>query len=92
MLSSRGKKTAIPASKKRKGVSSSAGPTAKIRHPFVQFPKGPQEELFQILRAEPLATARCIDTRGVFSGGQPPADPPVLRRRPPPTRRSTMMN
>ncbi|PPS19031.1 hypothetical protein GOBAR_AA01524 [Gossypium barbadense] len=48
-----------------KGASSSSGPTAKIRHPFVQFPKGPQEELFQILRAEPLATARCIDWAAV---------------------------
>ncbi|PPR96261.1 hypothetical protein GOBAR_AA24412 [Gossypium barbadense] len=33
MSSSRGKKAAIPTFKKRKGASSSAGPTAKIRHP-----------------------------------------------------------
>ncbi|PPS02753.1 hypothetical protein GOBAR_AA17912 [Gossypium barbadense] len=61
MSSSRGKKTAVPASKKRKGASSSSGPTAKIRHPFLQFPIGPQEELFQILRARPLIAGRCID-------------------------------
>ncbi|KAK5811966.1 hypothetical protein PVK06_027358 [Gossypium arboreum] len=48
MSSSRGKKTTAPASKKRKGASSSAGPTAKIHHPLLQFPRGPQEELFQI--------------------------------------------
>ncbi|PPS19588.1 hypothetical protein GOBAR_AA00993 [Gossypium barbadense] len=61
MSSSRGKKTAVPASKKRKGASSSAGPTAEIRHPLLQFPRRPQEELFQILQARPLATGRCID-------------------------------
>ncbi|KAK5811746.1 hypothetical protein PVK06_027112 [Gossypium arboreum] len=61
MSSSRGKKTVVPASKKRKGSLSSMGPTAKIRHPFLQFPRGPQEELFQILRVRPLAAGRCID-------------------------------
>ncbi|PPR81857.1 hypothetical protein GOBAR_AA38857 [Gossypium barbadense] len=61
MSSSRGKKTVVPASKKRKETSSSAGPTAKIRHLFYSFPKGPQEELFQILRARPLIEGRCID-------------------------------
>ncbi|PPS00977.1 hypothetical protein GOBAR_AA19689 [Gossypium barbadense] len=55
------KKSAIPASKKRKGASSSSGPTTKICHPFLQFPNGPQEELFQILRVQPLATGRCIN-------------------------------
>ncbi|KAK5835868.1 hypothetical protein PVK06_011582 [Gossypium arboreum] len=35
MSSSRGKKSAVPASKKRKGESSSAGPTVKIRHPLL---------------------------------------------------------
>ncbi|PPR90750.1 hypothetical protein GOBAR_AA29935 [Gossypium barbadense] len=53
MSSPRGKKTIIPASKKKKGTASSSGPIAKIRHPFLQFPSGPQEELFQILRARP---------------------------------------
>ncbi|PPS02792.1 hypothetical protein GOBAR_AA17870 [Gossypium barbadense] len=61
MSSSRRKKTTVPASKKRKGASSSAGPTAKICHPLLQFPRGPQEELFQILRARPLVAGRCID-------------------------------
>ncbi|KAK5835911.1 hypothetical protein PVK06_011626 [Gossypium arboreum] len=51
MSSSREKKIAVPISKKRKGASSSAGPTAKIRHPFLQFPQRPEEELFQILQA-----------------------------------------
>ncbi|PPR84624.1 hypothetical protein GOBAR_AA36087 [Gossypium barbadense] len=41
MSSSRGKKIAVPASKKRKGASSSVGPTAKICHPLLQFPRGP---------------------------------------------------
>ncbi|PPS08954.1 hypothetical protein GOBAR_AA11689 [Gossypium barbadense] len=37
------------------------GPTAKIRHPLLQFPREPQEELFQILWARPLIVGRCID-------------------------------
>ncbi|PPR95905.1 hypothetical protein GOBAR_AA24763 [Gossypium barbadense] len=61
MPSSRGKKAAIPALKKRNGASSSSGPTAEICHPFLQFLIGPQEELFQILRARPLEVGRCID-------------------------------
>ncbi|PPR98041.1 hypothetical protein GOBAR_AA22628 [Gossypium barbadense] len=61
MSSSCGKKTAVPASKKRKGVASSSGPTTEIRHPFLQVPLGPQEELYQILRARPLGVGRCID-------------------------------
>ncbi|PPS01262.1 hypothetical protein GOBAR_AA19401 [Gossypium barbadense] len=61
MSSSRGKKTAILASKKRKGASSSAGPTVEIRHPLLQFPCGPQEELFQILQTQPLIAGRYID-------------------------------
>ncbi|PPS12814.1 hypothetical protein GOBAR_AA07826 [Gossypium barbadense] len=60
MSSSRGKKIFVSASKKRKGTSSSASPTVKICHPLLQFPKGPQEELFQILQARPLAVGRCI--------------------------------
>ncbi|PPS16867.1 hypothetical protein GOBAR_AA03704 [Gossypium barbadense] len=59
MSSLRGKKTAIPASKKQKGASSS-GPTTKICHPYLQFSPGNQEELFQILRARPLGVGRCI--------------------------------
>ncbi|PPR83699.1 hypothetical protein GOBAR_AA37014 [Gossypium barbadense] len=57
----RGKETAIPSSKKRKGATSSSGPTAEIRYPFLQFPFGPQEELFQILRVRPLGVGHCID-------------------------------
>ncbi|PPR84107.1 hypothetical protein GOBAR_AA36605 [Gossypium barbadense] len=37
MLSSHGKKTIVPASKKRKGAASSSGPTMEIRHPFLQI-------------------------------------------------------
>ncbi|PPS11214.1 hypothetical protein GOBAR_AA09428 [Gossypium barbadense] len=61
MSSLRGKKIAIPISKKQKGGTSFAGPTVKIRHPFQQFSRGPQEELFQILWARPLIAGRCID-------------------------------
>ncbi|PPS12612.1 hypothetical protein GOBAR_AA08037 [Gossypium barbadense] len=55
MMNPKGKKVAVPASKKLKGATSSSSPTAEIRHPFLQFPPGPQEELFLILRARPLA-------------------------------------
>ncbi|PPS11586.1 hypothetical protein GOBAR_AA09062 [Gossypium barbadense] len=61
MSSSRGKKATVPASKKRKGASSSSSPTAKVCHPFLRFPTEPQEELFQILWARPLIAGRCID-------------------------------
>ncbi|KAK5812752.1 hypothetical protein PVK06_028191 [Gossypium arboreum] len=60
-MSSRGKKIVVPPSKKRKGVVLSSGPTAEIRHPFLQLPLGPQQELFQILQAQPLGAGRCID-------------------------------
>ncbi|PPR85290.1 hypothetical protein GOBAR_AA35402 [Gossypium barbadense] len=39
MSSLRGKKTVVPTSKKRKGASSSAGPTMKIRDPFPILPR-----------------------------------------------------
>ncbi|PPS11864.1 hypothetical protein GOBAR_AA08779 [Gossypium barbadense] len=61
MSSSHGKKAIVPASKKKKGASSSSGPTGKVRHPFLRFPIGPQEELFQILQARPLIAGNCID-------------------------------
>ncbi|PPS13647.1 hypothetical protein GOBAR_AA06937 [Gossypium barbadense] len=61
MSNPRSKKTVIPASKKRKGAASSSGPTSEIRHPFLQFLSGPQEELFQILRARPLGVGCCIN-------------------------------
>ncbi|PPR95179.1 hypothetical protein GOBAR_AA25492 [Gossypium barbadense] len=61
MSSSHGKKAAVHASKKRKGVSSSSGPTMGVRHPFLRFPIRPQEKLFQILWARPLIMDRCID-------------------------------
>ncbi|PPR91401.1 hypothetical protein GOBAR_AA29282 [Gossypium barbadense] len=57
----RGKKSDVLASKKRKGASSSSSPTVEICHPFLQFPNGPQEELFQILWTRPLTAGRCID-------------------------------
>ncbi|PPS11404.1 hypothetical protein GOBAR_AA09242 [Gossypium barbadense] len=65
MSSSRGKKTTVPTSNKRKGVPTFVGPTTKIHHPLMQFPRGPQEELFQILRARPLIAGRCIDCSAV---------------------------
>ncbi|PPR88989.1 hypothetical protein GOBAR_AA31694 [Gossypium barbadense] len=40
---------------------SSSRPTTKIRHPFLQVPLGPQEELYQILRARLLGVGHCID-------------------------------
>ncbi|PPS16018.1 hypothetical protein GOBAR_AA04561 [Gossypium barbadense] len=61
IMSNRGKKTTVPASKKRKGPASYSGPTVEIRHPFPQFSLGSQEELFQILRARPLGVGLCID-------------------------------
>ncbi|PPS20459.1 hypothetical protein GOBAR_AA00111 [Gossypium barbadense] len=61
MSSSRGKKAVVPTSKKRKGASSSSGPTVEVRHFFLRLPIGPQEELFQILRAQPLIVGCCID-------------------------------
>ncbi|PPS16315.1 hypothetical protein GOBAR_AA04256 [Gossypium barbadense] len=61
MSSSRGKKAAVPASKKRNDASSSMGPITEIRHPLLQLPRGPQEELFQILQARPLIAGHCID-------------------------------
>ncbi|PPR95587.1 hypothetical protein GOBAR_AA25084 [Gossypium barbadense] len=65
MSSSGGKKAAVHASKKRKGALSSSGPTVNVHHPFLRFPIGPQEELFQILRARPLIAGRCIDWAAV---------------------------
>ncbi|PPS20479.1 hypothetical protein GOBAR_AA00096 [Gossypium barbadense] len=62
MTNTRGKKTFVPASKKRKGAASSWGPTNEIWHPFLQFPPGPQEELFQILRACPLGSTLQLQT------------------------------
>ncbi|PPS18892.1 hypothetical protein GOBAR_AA01696 [Gossypium barbadense] len=53
-------KTAVLVSTKRKGATSSTA-TTEIRHPFLQFPLGPREELFQILRAGPLSVGQCID-------------------------------
>ncbi|PPS05063.1 hypothetical protein GOBAR_AA15599 [Gossypium barbadense] len=37
------KENRVPASKERKGASSSTGPTVEISHPLLQFPHGPQE-------------------------------------------------
>ncbi|PPS02510.1 hypothetical protein GOBAR_AA18154 [Gossypium barbadense] len=70
MTNPKGKKTIVPISKKRKGAAPSLGLTTVIRHPFLQFPLGPQEELFQILWARPLERHR----KGVIS-----IDPYVTR-------------
>ncbi|PPR88730.1 hypothetical protein GOBAR_AA31955 [Gossypium barbadense] len=51
----------VPTSKKRKGTSSSSGPTMEVRHPFLRFLIRPQEELSQILQATPLIKGCCID-------------------------------
>ncbi|PPR99960.1 hypothetical protein GOBAR_AA20708 [Gossypium barbadense] len=52
MSSSRGKKAAVPPSKRRRGPGSSlVRATAEVRHPFLEFPQASQEELFQILCA-----------------------------------------
>ncbi|PPS11024.1 hypothetical protein GOBAR_AA09610 [Gossypium barbadense] len=61
MSYSRGKKSVVLASKKRKGSSSSAGPTVEICYLLLQLPREPQEEIFQILRARPLIAGCCID-------------------------------
>ncbi|PPR84039.1 hypothetical protein GOBAR_AA36673 [Gossypium barbadense] len=53
MSSSPGKKTTVPTAKRRKGAASSPGPTAKIRHPLLEFPLEPQEELFKIFGPDP---------------------------------------
>ncbi|PPS11082.1 hypothetical protein GOBAR_AA09562 [Gossypium barbadense] len=60
MSSSRGKKTAVLGSKKRKGAAPSLGPTTEIRHPFLQVPLGPQEELYQIFRARLLGVGSAL--------------------------------
>ncbi|PPS15232.1 hypothetical protein GOBAR_AA05348 [Gossypium barbadense] len=65
MLSSDGKKVAVPASKKRKEASSSSGPAAKVRHPFLRFPIGPQEEHFQILWTRPTVMMNYNDSSTV---------------------------
>ncbi|PPS20482.1 hypothetical protein GOBAR_AA00099 [Gossypium barbadense] len=63
MTNTRGKtKAVIPASKKQKGLGvTSSSATIEIRYPFLQFPLGPQKELFQILRARPIGVGQCID-------------------------------
>ncbi|PPR86158.1 hypothetical protein GOBAR_AA34533 [Gossypium barbadense] len=54
-------KRPLPCFKEKEGSVIFLGSTAKVRHPFLRFPIGPQEELFQILRARPLITSHCID-------------------------------
>lgn len=66
MSLSRGKKAAVPSSKRRKGPDSfSVRATVEVWHPFLEFSQASQEELFQILRARPLTTGRCIDWAAV---------------------------
>ncbi|PPS06073.1 hypothetical protein GOBAR_AA14572 [Gossypium barbadense] len=66
MSSSRGKKATVPSSKRRRGQgSSSVRATAEVRHSFLEFSQASQEELFQILRAQPITTGHCIDWAAV---------------------------
>ncbi|KAK5825266.1 hypothetical protein PVK06_020080 [Gossypium arboreum] len=66
MSSSIGKKAAVPSSKRRRGPGSSLiRATAEVQHPFLDFPQALQEELFQILRAQPITTGHCIDWAAV---------------------------
>ncbi|PPS20451.1 hypothetical protein GOBAR_AA00135 [Gossypium barbadense] len=60
MSSSRGKKVAVPSSKRRRGSGS-----AKVRHPFLEFPQALQEELFQRLCARPITIGHYIDWAAV---------------------------
>ncbi|PPR81876.1 hypothetical protein GOBAR_AA38838 [Gossypium barbadense] len=66
MSSSRGKKAAVPSSKRRRGLGfSSVRATTEVRHPFLEFLQALQEKLFQILCARPITTGRCIDWAAV---------------------------
>ncbi|PPS01546.1 hypothetical protein GOBAR_AA19119 [Gossypium barbadense] len=56
MSSSRGKKGRCPYFKEKEGSV-----IFRVLHPFLRFPIGPQEELFQILWARPLIVGCCID-------------------------------
>ncbi|PPR81750.1 hypothetical protein GOBAR_AA38964 [Gossypium barbadense] len=58
--SSRGKNTAVLASKKRKGVASSSGPTMEIKHPFLQA------ALEQIQLADAVRALLSTDPWGLF--------------------------
>ncbi|PPS07387.1 hypothetical protein GOBAR_AA13259 [Gossypium barbadense] len=60
MSSSRGKKTAIPTLKKRKGAASSSVPTAEIRHLFLQA------ALEQIQLADTVRALLITDLWGLF--------------------------
>ncbi|PPR97962.1 hypothetical protein GOBAR_AA22707 [Gossypium barbadense] len=62
MINTRGKKTAIPASKKWKGPGvTSSSASIEARQPLLRFSSGPQEDLFQHLRVRPLGVGCCID-------------------------------
>ncbi|KAK5825282.1 hypothetical protein PVK06_020096 [Gossypium arboreum] len=66
MSSSRGKKVAVPSSKRRRGPGSSlVCVIAEVQHPFLEFSQASQEELFQILCTQPLTIGRCIDWAAV---------------------------
>ncbi|PPS14324.1 hypothetical protein GOBAR_AA06255 [Gossypium barbadense] len=45
--------------KSKVAVSSSA--TAEVRHPYLRFSMDPPEDLFQLLRVQPLGLGRCIE-------------------------------
>ncbi|KAK5775725.1 hypothetical protein PVK06_043658 [Gossypium arboreum] len=67
MSSSRGKKVAVPSSKRRRRPSSSSiHATAKVRHPFLEFSQASQEELFQILERDP--SLQVVMTNNYYPG------------------------
>lgn len=55
--------TAVPTSKKRKGPGATPflSTSAETRHPFLRFVTGPQEDLYQLIRARPISLGCCID-------------------------------
>ncbi|KAK5785168.1 hypothetical protein PVK06_039720 [Gossypium arboreum] len=53
MTNTQGKKTAVPASKKRKGLgATSSSASTEVRHPLLQFSSSPQDDLFQLFRVQ----------------------------------------
>ncbi|KAK5845354.1 hypothetical protein PVK06_001526 [Gossypium arboreum] len=62
MTNTRGKKTVVLASKKRKGPgTTSSSASTEARHPLLRFSSGLQDDLFQLLRVRPLEVGCYID-------------------------------
>ncbi|PPR85348.1 hypothetical protein GOBAR_AA35343 [Gossypium barbadense] len=62
MTNTRGKKTTIPALKKRKGPgATSLSASTEARHPLLRFSSGPEDDLFQLLLVRSLGVGHCID-------------------------------